>query len=218
MGSFMAAARRAESGAEFSLEFPQRSYEENESRVQAAIIPSSTPSHNQHFTPNLVPNSSAAWATAAYLYLNLLRVDGQWTPGTPGDSRLLRWLLDWVRIKLDDTDQMITRSYIGELWLWRVVIGAYALSVAGSTTVAENADEHVDGSVDHEDESQREAANLVDWFSEQLSRRSQATWAPEWENAKEVLEKIRWLQIPGSLGELVLERIWQDSVRNSDVG
>jgi hypothetical protein len=209
----MAAARKVESEGEFSIGSHWCSNEENnEARTTAGITPSSTPSNNQHFTPTLVPNSSAAWATAAYLYLNLICFDGEWLPGGHGNPHLLGWLLDWVRVKLEDGYEVATRNYSGELWLWRVVVGAYTLTVVGSSSVVENLDENVD----NDDEGRREMANLVDWYTEQLSKRGQATWAPEWEDAKGVLEKIHWLQTPGSHGELVLEKAWQDSVRDSN--
>jgi hypothetical protein len=209
----MAAARKVESEGEFSINFHWSPNEENNETVKnVGITPSSTPSYNQYFTPALAPNSSAAWATAAYLYLNLICFDGEWIPGGPGNPRLLRWLLDWVRVKLEDRYEVTTKSYSGELWLWRVVIGAYALTVAGSSFAVENLDENVD----NDDEGRRETASLVDWYTEQLSKLRQATWAPKWETAKGVLEKIHWLQIPGSYGELVLEKTWQDSARNSN--
>jgi hypothetical protein len=209
----MAAARKVDSEDEISIGFHWSSNEENnEPKTTAGITPSSTPANNQQSTPTLVPNSSAAWATAAYLYLNLICFDGEWFPGGHGNSRLLRWLLDWVQVRFEDEYEVATRNYNGELWLWRVVIGAYALTVAGSSSAIETVDEEVG----NDDEGLREMANMVDWYTNQLSIRQQATWAPEWEAAKGVLEKIHWLQIPGSHGELVLEKIWQHSVRDDN--
>ena len=106
---------------------------------------------------------------------------------------------------------MITGHNSSELWLWRVVVGAYVLTVAGSTSFSERADE----SADSNDADRAELAKLADWYKEQLSKRRQATWAPEWDAAKEILEKIYWLQIPGSHGEFALEKLWQHSVRES---
>lgn len=63
-----------------------------------------------------------------------------------------------------------------------------------------------------EDERRIGMARLVAWYKEQLSKLRQATWAPEWETTKGIFERINWLQIPGSLGELVLEKAWEDSV------
>jgi hypothetical protein len=209
----MAAARNAENGGDFSINFDFSSDEENnECITRARATPSSTPSLNRHFNPTVVPNSSAAWATAAYLYHSLVRVDGAWKPGEYGNPRLLRWLLDWVQVRFGNGSEVASKSFTGELWLWRVVIGAYALTVAGSSGVVENLDE-IHGS---ENEGQRERVNLAAWYSEQLYRRRQATWTPGWDAAKEVLEKIHWLQIPGSHGEHILEKLWQDSVRDSD--
>jgi hypothetical protein len=206
----MAAARNVGSEGEFSMNFRYGANEENnEPKSEASNIPFSTPSFNRHFTPSLVPNSSAAWATAAYLYLNLICFDGEWIPGGHGNPRLLRWLLDWVRVRIDDGYDVATENNSGELWLWRVVVGAYALTVAGSSFTVETLHEHVGNG----DEEREEMATVVDWYTKQLSKRRQVTWAPEWKAAKDVLEKIHWLQIPGSHGELVLEKLWQDSVR-----
>jgi hypothetical protein len=211
----MAAARNAGTEDQFSMGFDWSFNEDNiEPGTTAVMIPSSTPSNTRHSTPELTPNSSAAWATAAYLYLNLISFDGGWLPGGHGNPSLFRWLLDWIKVKLGDRYESTTRDYTGELWLWRVVIGAYALTVAGSKSAAEVADE-TDDDIANDEQGQREMVNLANWYSEQLAKPRQATWAPEWENAKEVLEKVQWLQIPGSHGELVLNTLWQDSLRDS---
>ncbi len=177
--------------------------------TNAHVTPPSTPSYYRHLTPSLVPNSAAAWATAGYMYLNIIfSVDGQ-IPNGPGNPQLLRWLLDWVRTKHEDRHNATTKMHSGELWFWRVVIGAYALTVVCSSSVAQTGNENVG-----DDEGRKEVAEIAVWYTEQLHKRRQATWAPEWDVAKDVLEKIQWLQTPGSRGELVLERIWRDSVRD----
>jgi hypothetical protein len=206
----MAAARKVGSEGAFSTSFHSSSTEENNAMgTEIEIAPPPTPSHNHHLTPALVPNSSAAWATAAYLYMSLIYFDGVWVPGGHGNPRLLRWLLDWIQVRFQDGYEVTTRSYTGELWLWRVVIGAYALTAVGASSVVEN----VDGNIGQKAGS--DTAQVVDWYKQQLYKRRQATWVPEWEAAKEVLEKIQWLQTPGSPGELVLEKAWQYSVRES---
>ncbi len=124
----MAAARRAGGEDEFVLTFHRASEaEDNETGTETGALPSSTPAYNQHFTPSLIPNAAAAWATAAYLYLNLLFFDGEWMPGGHGNPRLMGWLLAWVRVEPNDERSTATRSSSGELWLWRVVVGAYTL-------------------------------------------------------------------------------------------
>ncbi|KAK3642947.1 hypothetical protein LTR56_010544 [Elasticomyces elasticus] len=195
IGTFMAAARKVGSKDEIVLNFHQRSDTADVGRESGPEdLPSSTPAHNQYSTPSLVPNSSAAWASAAYLYLNLLFFDGEWIPGGYGNPSLLRWLLDWTRVKLDHRLEAATRSYTGELWLWRVVVGAYALTVVGSRSAVDIADEcALDGS-----EGQREMLKLVEWYAEQLTSHHRATWVPKWESAQAVLEKIQWLQTPRS--------------------
>jgi hypothetical protein len=75
----MAARRKVGIEDEFSIGSLWYSDERNkEARTNTGIVPSSTPSQNQHLTPRLITNSSAAWATAAYLYLylNLIGFDG----------------------------------------------------------------------------------------------------------------------------------------------
>jgi hypothetical protein len=206
IGSFMAAVRKARSEHGVTISFSCYSNEENNQKeTKAGITPSSTPS-------KMVPNSSAAWATAAYLYLSLINFDGEWAPSghiysfnkslrasanackSHSNPRFLRWLLDWVRVRLDDGYEVVTRSYHDELWFWRVVIGAYTLRVAGSRSTVENLDEIVGDC----DVGRRERNNLVYWYTKKLSERRQPTWALAWVGAKEVLEKIQWLQIPGS--------------------
>lgn len=206
----MAAAKKVGTDDEVSIAFHWFSDKEHaEEPTTAGIIPSSTPSTNQYSTPALVPNSSAAWATAAYLYLQLIFFDGVWFPGGYGNAHLLCWLLDWIRARCRDATEANARNENGENWLWRVVIGAYALTVVATSPVNED----VNGSIDINSESQRTVADLVDWYTEQLRKRQQATWVLEWVDAKGVLEKIHWLQIPGSHGELVLETALKDSLR-----
>ena len=89
----------------------------NETTTTTRSTPHPTPLNSQYSTPTLIPNSRAAWATAAYLYLNVISFDGEWLPGGHGNPHLLRWLLDWVQVKLEDGYEVVTREYSGELWL-----------------------------------------------------------------------------------------------------
>jgi hypothetical protein len=208
----MAAARKAGSPGELSISFHRPSNEDNNEAIpETEIIPSSIPSYNRHLTPALLPNTSAAWAAAAYLYLSIICF-GEWRPGGHGNSQLIRWLLDWVRAKPNRGYAQVSGNYGSELWLWRVAVGAYTLTVAGSSSVVEQMDDS-DG---NNDEGCREMTKLVEWYTEQLSNPRQATWVPKPETVEGVFEKIQWLQIPDSHGELVLEKTWQDSVRGSN--
>lgn len=199
----MAAAEKARTSNDFALQFDHRSHVE---RTRTMAIggrrPPSTPAYHGHSTPSLVPNSSAAWATAAYLYLNLVFFDGEWTPGGHGNSVLLRWLLDWVQV--DSLHRMNVESNSGELWLWRHVIGAYALTVAGWDSL--------DANSRTDNEGQREMIKLVGWYADRLRTQRRPTWDLGWDAVLDVLEKIHWLQEPSSHGELVLEKLWRDAV------
>ena len=93
-----------------------------------------------------------------------------------------------------------------------MVVGAYALTVGGSVSRFVEVEENIGN---EEEEEQGETTDLVAWYTKQLSKPRRATWAPEWNDAKGVLERIQWLQIPVSHGELALEKVWQDSVRAS---
>jgi len=92
----------------------------------------------------LFPSSSRAWATAAYLFLHVLLapVLREYPFDTPSrkrkreditlDPHLLRLLLDTLRADLQHTEEaMRLGSYSSELWLWKVIIGAYTIEVAG---------------------------------------------------------------------------------------
>ncbi len=87
----------------------------------------------------------------------------------------------------------------------------YALRLLGLSSSVEDAD----GYIGDNDEGQQETAKLVDWYAEQLRDQRRATWNSEWDVAKGVLGKIQWLQVPGSRGQLVLEKAWWDAVVNS---
>lgn len=209
----MAAARKArdEDGSALSMNFASHPPIEQRDGVNSVNVPSSTPSYNRHLTPALTPNSSAAWVAASYLYLNLLVFDGEWRPGGYANPLILQWLLDWIQVQLTEEYDIATQSYSGELWLWRVAVGAYALTVVGSSPDVGSMD---GGDGRNEGEGRREMGNIVKWYASQLSKRQQATWNPNWMDAKEVLDMVHWLQTPGSNGESVLEQALQDAIRH----
>ncbi|KAK3321946.1 hypothetical protein B0H66DRAFT_184537 [Apodospora peruviana] len=93
----------------------------------------------------LFPSSSRAWATAAYLYLHVV-LEPLWihrgltepSKKTIDSLHLLRLLLDTLRADVSHTEEaMKIGAYSKELWLWKVMVGAYTLS---STVVKEAGD------------------------------------------------------------------------------
>ncbi|KAK0625440.1 hypothetical protein B0T17DRAFT_617530 [Bombardia bombarda] len=83
-----------------------------------------------HLPADLFPSTSRAWATAAYLYLHII-LQPLWGSSNEVEVEpyLLRLLLDTLRDDIEHTEKaMMIGAYSSELWLWKVVVGAYTLS------------------------------------------------------------------------------------------
>ncbi|KAK1753353.1 hypothetical protein QBC47DRAFT_430019 [Echria macrotheca] len=104
---------------------------------------------------DLFPSPGRAWATAAYLYLHVLLaplwgdvssapfladlssagISGKRKCSPDGalvDPHLLRVLLDTLCVDIEQTEgAMRIGAYSRELWLWKVVVGAYTVEVMG---------------------------------------------------------------------------------------
>ncbi|KAK0648921.1 hypothetical protein B0T16DRAFT_123230 [Cercophora newfieldiana] len=92
----------------------------------------------------LFPSPSRAWATAAYLFLHVMLLPGfrdhplntqprkRKRDEPTVDPHLLRLLLDTLCADIQHTEEaMRLGKYSHELWLWKVLIGAYVVEVAG---------------------------------------------------------------------------------------
>ncbi len=209
------------------------------------VPPPSTPSHYKHLSPyqhpystlapSVAPSSSRAWATAAYLYLHVI-LEFMWDPREPVDAYLLRWLLDNLQADVARTEsQMRLGACSTELWLWKVVVGAYALTVASVRPEAEawadseeeelvegggggggGGEREVEGERGGGGAGLREVVRLRAWFDEKIRSWTTALKITEWETAKQVLGKIAWLQT--FEGEKAVERIWKGAVAGDGLG
>ncbi len=105
----------------------------------------------------IFPSASRAWATAAYLYLHVILASLWETSPYPHpqpfhyregkgkrkrsgsttiadvDPHLLRLLLDTLRADIEHTEgAMAIGAYSSELWIWKVLVGAYVVEAAGT--------------------------------------------------------------------------------------
>lgn len=167
--------------------------------------------------PAIFPSTSRAWACAAYLYLHLV-VD--YLPQQRGhvqepinmDKHLWRWLISSLRQDLVHTEEaMRIGAHSSELWLWKAMLGAYAM--------AKNPQEVSDeASSDGEDESDDEnlpttsmvtspgarssgqssqassSSDMADmqWFTSKMRIWSAVVRTTSWDGAKKALSRIAW--------------------------
>ncbi|KAM7187606.1 hypothetical protein V8F20_010890 [Naviculisporaceae sp. PSN 640] len=98
-------------------------------------LPTSTP----HIYPyaslpvDQFPSSSRAWASAAYLYLHVV-LEPLWSDSDDwiDNPYFLRLLLDTLKADIQHTEQGMRKgTYSKELWIWKVIIGAYTLAIIG---------------------------------------------------------------------------------------
>ncbi|KAK0665280.1 hypothetical protein QBC41DRAFT_306255 [Cercophora samala] len=83
--------------------------------------------------PIYYPSSSRAWAAAGYLYTHLI-LSPLWSQVNQDetiDPDLLWYLLHTLQDELTKTEQaMKIGAYSQELWIWKVIIAAYAIDVS----------------------------------------------------------------------------------------
>ncbi|KAK5659252.1 hypothetical protein OQA88_1344 [Cercophora sp. LCS_1] len=191
----------------------------------------------------LFPSSSRAWATAAYLYLHVLMAppscnSPSWSQEGVGRNRkrevepaLKRLLLETLRADVEHTEEaMRLGAYSRELWLWKVVIGAFAVEMpAGHDKDKGKGKERrrewwgwvldregqgqVGGIPEEEEEDEGEVVadgGLGKWFGERMGIWSQATGVLGWAAARAVLGRIVW---PAAFeGDAVAEGLWWRAV------
>jgi hypothetical protein len=162
--------------------------------------------------PAIFPSTSRAWACAAYLYLHLVvdclsqQQDHAQEP-VKMDKHLWRWLISSLRQDLEHTEEaMRIGAHSSELWLWKAMIGAYAM--------AKNPQEASDeASSDGEDESDDQnmvtspgaqssgrssqvssSSDIADmqWFASKIRIWSAVISTKSWEGAKKALSRIAW--------------------------
>ncbi|KAM0513722.1 hypothetical protein ACHAPE_007548 [Trichoderma viride] len=167
--------------------------------------------------PAIFPSTSRAWACAAYLYLHLVvdclsqQQDHAQEP-VKMDKHLWRWLISSLRQDLDHTEEaMRIGAHSSELWLWKAMIGAYAMAKNPQETPDE-------ASSDGEDESDDENlpttimvtspgarssgqssqgssfSDIADmqWFTSKIGIWSAVARTTSWDGAKKALSRIAW--------------------------
>ncbi|KAK0716653.1 hypothetical protein B0T21DRAFT_296339, partial [Apiosordaria backusii] len=175
----------------------------------------------QQTPPIYFPSSSRAWVAAGYLYTHLL-LSPLWTHTSQDqtiDPDLLWYLLHTLQDDLTKTEEaMKIGAYSSELWIWGVIIGAYAVqfSLRGqqdAQVMGDGSDDSLPG-FDNPDQRYREfnqqhgqnqipAASpppkdylhsLRIFFSQKIAVWSDTTKVVEWEGAKQMLGRIVWPQ------------------------
>ncbi|KAL7928194.1 hypothetical protein V8C35DRAFT_285445 [Trichoderma chlorosporum] len=169
--------------------------------------------------PAIFPSTSRAWASAAYLYLHLIidHIPQQsHNTGTPVylDMHLQRWLISTLRQDIEHTEEaMCIGAHSSELWLWKTILGAYALVKSHGELSFDEVDS---GGEDEDEELARFTnkmafrsgpqasrvssplsylggqASLQRWFAGKMKAWSSATHVRSWDGAKAALGRIAW--------------------------
>lgn len=189
----------------------------------------------------IFPSTSRAWACAAYLYLHLI-VDRipqrrRHLGATMNmDMHLQRWLIDTLHQDLDHTQEaMRIGAHSSELWLWKAILGAYALEKSrkeGFSNEGESDDDEDEVLARFADRMAFDRRSEVSGGSSPSSstggqvslRRSfvrrMKTWSSvtrvrSWEDARTALHRIAW---PESFGDdRVLAKLWEECIDLEDL-
>ncbi|PNP42047.1 hypothetical protein THARTR1_11206 [Trichoderma harzianum] len=189
----------------------------------------------------IFPSTSRAWACAAYLYLHLIVDHLPQRRHNFGrtmniDMHLQRWLIDTLHQDLDHTqDAMRIGAHSSELWLWKAILGAYALEKSRKDRSSNEGE-----SDDDEDEVLARFANRMAFdrgseasgssspssstggqvslrrsFVRRMKAWSSATRVRSWEDARTALHRIAW---PESFGDdRVLAKLWEECMDSEDL-
>ncbi|EHK25877.1 uncharacterized protein TRIVIDRAFT_198808 [Trichoderma virens Gv29-8] len=187
----------------------------------------------------IFPSTSRAWACAAYLYLHMI-VDCMPRRGTADttvkmDTHLQRWLINTLRQDLEHTEEaMRIGAHSSELWLWKTILGAYALSKSPIEMPVD-----VEASDEDDDEKLARFANQMafdkepqesggsnqslfpsgraslQWFAGKTKAWSSVTHVISWEGAKTALGRIAW---PENFGDdQTLSVLWEEAIGSADI-
>ncbi|KAL7965564.1 hypothetical protein HDV63DRAFT_414109 [Trichoderma sp. SZMC 28014] len=181
----------------------------------------------------IFPSTSRAWACAAYLYLHLVvdhlpQQQTQTQEPINMDKYLWRWLISSLRQDLDHTEEaMRIGAHSSELWLWKAMLGAYAM--------AKNPQEESgEASSDDEDESDDQdmvtspgaqssgrssqvssSSDMADmqWFTSKIRLWSAVIRTTSWDGAKKALSRIAW---PESFyDDGLLAGLWDEAMESA---
>ncbi|CAK7199404.1 hypothetical protein SEUCBS139899_002084 [Sporothrix eucalyptigena] len=208
--------------------------------TQAVIPPYRGPFHL--VPPALLPSASRAWSAGAYLYLHTFLQD-LWLPpkafGFPAfnqqnlppptqsriDPDLRHWLLDTLCASLErNKEAMMLGAYSQELWVWQVLVGAYAVSLIdtkGKSPKSTSAS-YIDPNLLSTDYFDRRSTSadpterppeyfLGAWFREQMRVWADAVDVRNWPDAKRRASTVAWPQSSWR-GEEILEDLWQRAI------
>ncbi|KAK1237290.1 hypothetical protein MKX08_002915 [Trichoderma sp. CBMAI-0020] len=165
----------------------------------------------------IFPSTSRAWACAAYLYLHLVvdffpQQQGHAQEPVSIDKYLWRWLISSLRQDLDHTEEaMRIGAHSSELWLWKAMLGAYAMA----KNPQETSDEASSDGEDESDDENLPATTMVtspgvrssgrssqassssdiadmQWFTSKIRLWSSVMHTTSWDGAKKALGRIAW--------------------------
>jgi hypothetical protein len=177
------------------------------------------PNMNPYLTlpGTIFPSSSRAWATAGYFYLHLI-LDFLWTDPDQRtiDQNLLPLLLDTLRADILHTEEaMKIGACSREYWLWKVVVGSYALTaVRSSASRQPDEDQRRSGQHARIASAEESLPTMKAWFEERLLCWMHVSKMTAWSDAKRELTKMAWLE--QFRGEGVVEAMWTSAASKID--
>lgn len=181
----------------------------------------------------LFPSTSRAWACAAYLYLHLVvdylpQQQAHTQEPIKMDKYLWRWLISSLRQDLDHTEEaMRIGAHSSELWLWKAMLGAYAMA----KNPQEASDEESSDSEDESDDQNMvtspgarssgrssqvsSSSDLPDMqlFTSKIRLWSAVIRTTSWDGAKKALSRIAW---PESFyDDGLLADLWDEAMESA---
>jgi hypothetical protein len=162
----------------------------------------------------IFPSTSRAWASAAYLYLHFIvdclpNQQHHAQEAINMDKHLWRWIISSLRQDLVHTEEaMRIGAHSSELWLWKAVLGAYAMAKNPQETSDEAISDDGDESDDQilsgwtenmvtSPDTSSEASSSSDvadmqWFTSKIRLWSATVRISSWDGAKQALSRIAW--------------------------
>ncbi|KAM0255734.1 hypothetical protein ACHAQJ_005488 [Trichoderma viride] len=192
----------------------------------------------------IFPSTSRAWACAAYLYLHLVvdrlpRHRSYARQPVNIDIHLQRWLTGTLRQDLAHTEEaMRIGAHSSELWLWKTMLGAYAVA----KSLPEASDEESNGDEDENEaenlprlanrvmlsrtsqssgrsspaSSPSDLAGLQWWFAARIRSWSSVTRVRSWVDAKKALGRIAWPE--NFSDDQSFADLWDEAMDSKDQG
>lgn len=193
----------------------------------------------------IFPSTSRAWACAAYLYLHLVvdRLPQQQDHAQEHvdmDKHLWRWLISSLRQDLVHTEEaMRIGAHSSELWLWKAMLGAYAMTKSPLEASDEASSSSDEDETDDENlprltnrmvispgaQSSRRSSrvssssNIADiadmhWFTSKIRLWSAVVRKKSWDGAKKALSRIAWPEDFRDDHHLAV--LWDEAMESAD--